>query len=82
MYKRYYSGYDDCGCTALPAVPEACEECAAPVPVGDCGCEKKILGPFAADDILLIGVFLFLLHEQCEDKLMLTVIGLILLSGF
>ena len=41
-----------------------------------------MLGPLAVDDILLIGVFLLLLQEDSDDKLMLIVIGFVLVAGF
>ena len=82
MYRRYYGGYEDCSSPQvlpLPSVPCPCEgECDPPVR----SLSSKSSFPFDADDILLFCVFLFLLHEECEDKLMLTVIGLLLVSGF
>ena len=43
---------------------------------------NKILGPLAIDDIILIGILLLLVHEQCDDTLMLVIVGFILLTGF
>lgn len=82
MYKRYYSGYDDCIVEMPEQLPCQCEQ---DICKSDCGCtafEKKIFANLAADDILLICIFLFLVMEQCEDKLMLVLIGFVLLSGF
>ncbi|MBQ8525480.1 MAG: hypothetical protein IJ460_02005 [Clostridia bacterium] len=84
MYKRYYSDYDDSGCeeiSVLPAVRDEGEITALCIP-SENATEKRLFGSLAIDDILLICIFLFLLQEECEDKLMLTVVGFIILSGF
>ena len=36
----------------------------------------------AGDDILLIGVLILLLHEECNDTALILIIGFLLFSGF
>ena len=87
MYKRYYSGYEDSDLQEI--APVKVQECEMEQ-VEDCqssltsfgSINKKVLGPLAVDDILLIGVFLLLLQEDSDDKLMLIVIGFVLVAGF
>ena len=44
--------------------------------------EKKLLGKFETDDIILGIVILLLLLDDCDDKLLLLAIGFVFLSGF
>ncbi len=81
MYQRYYDGYNE----PTELQPEICS---APAPTSQNAVEiaaaqkpKSIFGSFEADDILLIGVLLLLLHENCDDKLMLVIIGFLFVSG-
>lgn len=87
MYKRYYSGYEDSDLQEIiPMEKQECEkeqeeEC-QPSLTAFGNMNKNVLGPLAIDDILLIGVFLLLLQEDSDDKLMLIVIGFVLVAGF
>ena len=59
-----------------------------PVAVADCGCKKGVLNlPFELDDLILIGILIFLLFDKddCKkdddnDIFMLLIVGLILFS--
>lgn len=96
MYKRYYSGYEDSDeIQSVDEIVGDCDESALASDVSDVSVAsfpsfpsvdsigtQKVFGNFAIDDIILIGVFLFLLEEECDDKLMLIVIGFILVMGF
>ena len=81
VYKRYYSGYDDCIAEMQEEVPCTCKQENCKSECATCVSEKKIFANLAADDILLLCIFLFLIMEQCEDRLMLVIIGFVLLSG-
>lgn len=95
MYQRYYDGYDsydsyeECNENndIIPAEYSVLQSDDAAITsqtpaVALFGSGENILGPLAIDDILLIGVLLFLLHEECDDKLMIIIIGFVLLAGF
>ena len=81
MYKRYYGGYDDCSEAREEILPCPCKNDFAESGTCLTSNEKKLFGNFEADDLLLICIFLFLLMEQCEDKLVLALIGFVLISG-
>ena len=95
MYQRYYDGYDiydesnECNESneIIPAEYSVLQSDDAAISsqapeIALFGGGENILGPLAIDDILLIGVLLFLLHEECDDKLMIIIIGFVLLAGF
>lgn len=94
MYKRYYSGYDDSDFEENVIFTEKENDCSGVAQNSEIavtsllrepsisGFGDKVIGPLAIDDIILIGVFLLLLEENCDDKLMLIVIGFVLVMGF
>lgn len=81
MYQRYYDGYGEVQkpesvvCAENSVIPKDNMEITA-LPK-----QKNIFGNFAIDDLLLVGVFLLLLNEDCDDKLMLIIIGFLFISG-
>ena len=85
MYQRYYDGYNFCEETKLPTVTKTdksqitspCDTDETPV-ITSTGKSKFL----EADDILLIGVLILLLNEDCNDKALILIIGFLLLSGF
>ncbi len=81
MYQRYYDGYDEVQSTE----PVVCAENAVipkdEIQLTGFSKQKNIFGNLAIDDLLLIGVFLLLLNEDCDDKLMLIIIGFLFVSG-
>ncbi len=83
MYQRYYDGYDEVKSTEPQ--PLACAENPVitkdDIQVSGYSRQKNIFGNLAIDDLLLIGVFLLLINEDCDDKLMLIIIGFLFISG-
>ena len=84
MYQRYYDGYNIPASDALQASNQEVDEYSsepAILATADWGRREKLFG-LETDDLLLLGVLIFLLHENCDDKPMILIIGFLLLSGF
>ncbi len=85
MYQRYYDGYNFGENQSLPAPYMAEEPTDSSV---DSISESPALASIGkshfpeADDLLLIGVLILLLHEDCNDKALILIIGFLLLSDF
>ena len=43
---------------------------------------SHILSGFKADDLILVGVLLFLIYDGTDDYILLIILGIILLMGF
>ena len=79
MYQRYYDGYGE---ALIPeTVPEITEVQNSDIEIAGISKNKNILGSLAIDDILLIGILLLMLSDDCDDKLMLIIIGFLFVSG-
>lgn len=81
MYQRYYDGYTEDNLNIAKTTPSPIVLSENTAEVTSIKNPKGIFGNFEADDILLIGVFLLLLNEDCDDKLMLIIIGFLFFSG-
>ena len=85
LYQRYYDGYNLGEAPSLPSADKAEE---TPVSSVDNISEFPAVASIGntnflqTDDILLIGVLILLLHEECNDKALILIIGFLLLSGF
>lgn len=85
MYQRYYDSYNF---AETPVTPDITKPEEASI-TQDCDTEISSVIASAGkskfletDDILLIGVLILLLHEECNDKALILIIGFLLLSGF
>ena len=86
MYQRYYDGYGDVNAVQTPEEPIQNETFSNEICVADNEIQiaKKndgILGSLKLDDILLIGILIVMLSDDCDDKLMLIIIGFLFVSG-
>lgn len=102
MYRRYYDGYrpaepKDRGEIIVPQsvplqkneiTPEITEAHTGDIAIAGNECKNSFLSlPFEIDDLILIGILLFLLMDRCDDKkdddndiFMLIIVGLIIFS--
>lgn len=76
MYRKYYS-YSDMPEPVKRPCPEPVREVH-----NECKSEdKKFLGKFETDDIILAAVIVMLLANDCDDKLLLLAIAFVFFSG-
>jgi len=76
LYQRYYDGYPEC--EALNNDTELCEI----QPKAEIASKpNNIFGSLKLDDILLLGILIVMLNDDCDDKLMLIIIGFLFVSG-
>lgn len=78
MYRKYYS-YSD---MPEPVYPNCPEENPPIHKKQEIGKEKKFLGRFENDDIILAAVLIMLFANDCDDKLLLLAIAFVFISGF
>lgn len=82
MYQRYYEGYGDNN--TIEQVTQQNVENQICTTDADIQIAKKndgIFGSLKLDDILLIGILIVMLNDDCDDKLMLIIIGFLFISG-
>ena len=82
MYQRYYDGYGDNN--TIEQITEQNVESQICTTDTDIQIAKKndgIFGSLKLDDILLIGILIVMLNDDCDDKLMLIIIGFLFISG-
>jgi hypothetical protein len=81
MYKRYYDGYE----SVLADSPiELCSENENEITTDSIG-EISGGGIFSSlymDDLLLIGVLILMFTQECDDMLLMIILGFVLISGF
>ena len=87
MYQRYYDGYgrrqndefSEPEIIPSETLPE--KICIADNNIQISKRNEGILSSLKLDDILLIGILLVMLNDDCDDKLMLIIIGFLFISG-
>ena len=76
MYQRYYDGYPEYENTVSDT-----ELCEIQPKAEIAGKPNNIFGSLKLDDILLLGILIVMLNDDCEDKLMIVIIGFLFVSG-
>ena len=82
MYQRYYDGYNSINATEEKAEQNTLNEiCTTDTDIQIAKKNDGIFGALKLDDILLIGILIVMLNDDCDDKLMLIIIGFLFVSG-
>lgn len=82
MYQRYYEGYGDNNTIEQIAEQNVINQiCTTDADIQIAKKNDGIFGSLKLDDILLIGILIVMLNDDCDDKLMLIIIGFLFISG-
>ncbi len=79
MYRKFYS-YNDMPVIKKPEPPP--KQAQKPAPERKQADSGGLLGNLESDDIILLVIFVILLMDNCEDRLLLLALGFIFFADY